>query len=539
MPLNKLSPAALAEMLTAHQRWLQSDGQEGQRADFSDADLQGASLHRIDLQGANLQGATLREANLQEANLIGATGLLPEAIGGANVSGARLPEHMVRFEGLATIKEMSHMASKLFITMLLACAYVWLTLAVTRDAELLTNSTSSHLPIIGTEIPIVGFYWTAPLCLLMLFVYFHLFLQRLWEELAELPAVFPDGKPLDKKVYPWLLNDLVRAHLKFLKARPPPMFYVQKWLSIVLAWWMMPLTMAALWIRYLPRHDWAGTSFHITLVVGATVIGVVFHGLAAMTLSTENTTGVPGDTGRRNARYPILALVVGIAISMVSLGAIRGVDGGFQRSDVRTWVPAGFALVGYSPFADFRGADVSTRPGIWSGKNGEEMALVKGAGLSGKDLRYANAARAFFVNADLSHADLRAIILHAADLRGANLEFARLQAADLEVADLQGANLYGAGMEGASLNGADLRRAMLSHADLEGASLYRVNLEGADLQAANLHAASLEGAKLDGADLRSPIGLTQAQLDQACTNEKTLLPEGLRRSERTCAPPTP
>ncbi len=532
--MREISPEELKRILDAHRRWVESAGQEGERADLSHADLQGMDLSGARLQGANLTGALLHEANLEGADLGGATGLLPVQLAGANVSGAQLPEPVLRFDGLLTIGEMSHMASMLFITMLLGCGYVWLTIAATIDAELLTNSASSELPIIATKIPIVGFYWAAPLCLLALYSYFHVFLLRLWEELSDLPAVFPDGKPLDKKIYPWLLNDLVRAHLVYLKDNPPPLFHLQKWLCIGLAWWMVPLTMVALWLRYLPRHDWAGTSLHIILVVAAIEAGVLFHRLAATTLQRGK--------GKRSTRsqmariYPHGAVILGVGLAFggVSLGAIEGVNTGFRVAEVRSWAPAAFALLGYSPFADFREVDVSHRPENWTGKNAGELALVKGAYLKGKNLRYANASRAFLVNADLSYADLRGSVMHGADLRGANLEFARLQEVDLELANLKGANLYGADLERAGLNGADLQGATLARANLQGASLYHANLKEADLEAANLQEASLQETNLSGADLRSPIGLTQEQIDQACTDEKTLLAEGLRPSGHPC-----
>lgn len=530
--LREISPEALKRILEAHRRWVESTGEEGERADLSHADLQGVDLSGAQLQGANLTGTLLHEANLAGADLGGANGLLPGQLAGANLSGAQLPEPILQFEGLLTIGEMSHMASMLFITMLLGCGYVWLTLAATIDAELLTNSASSELPIIATKIPIVGFYWAAPLCLLALYGYFHLFLLRLWEELAELPAVFPDGKPLDKKVYPWLLNDLVRAYLVYLKDNPPPLFHLQKWFCIGLAWWMVPLTMVALWLRYLPRHDWAGTSLHVILVVTAIVAGFLFHRLAATTLRRENR-GIPPQMVKI---YPHGAVVLGVGLALggMSVGAIEGVNTGFKAAEVRSWAPAAFALLGYSPFADFREVDVSTRPENWMGKHAEERALVKGAYLKGKNLRYANASRAFLVNADLSYSDLQGSVMQGADLRGANLEFARLQGADLELANLKGANLYGADLEGAGLNGADLQGATLSRANLQGASLYHANLEGADLEATNLQGASLQEANLSGADLRSPVGLTQEQIDQACTDEKTWLAEGFRPSGRTC-----
>src|SRR5207302_7749231 len=117
------------------------------------------------------------------------------------------------------VADASRSTQSLLTSILLACAYAWLTVASTTDAQLLNNAAppSSRLPILGTDIPLVRFYAVAPLLLLCLYVYFHLGLQRLWEELADLPAVFPDGRPLDKKAYPWLMNVLVRAHAARLK----------------------------------------------------------------------------------------------------------------------------------------------------------------------------------------------------------------------------------------------------------------------------------------------------------------------------------
>ena len=77
--------------------------------------------------------------------------------------------------------------------MLLGCVYAWLTIATTTDARLLTNSASSPLPIIQTEIPIALFYLAAPLLLVSFYVYLHLYLQSMWRGLATLPARFPSA----------------------------------------------------------------------------------------------------------------------------------------------------------------------------------------------------------------------------------------------------------------------------------------------------------------------------------------------------------
>ncbi len=79
-------------------------------------------------------------------------------------------------------------------------------------------------------------------------------------------------------------------------------------------------------------------------------------------------------------------------------------------------------------------------------------------------------------------------------------------------------DLSGANLPRANISGADLRRAYLRGAILSGADLRRADLDGANLSRADLKGAYLIGVK----------NLTQQQLDEAKTNEKTILPDYLR-----------
>ena len=81
---------------------------------------------------------------------------------------------------------------------------------------LLTNSGSSPLPIIQTKVPIAGFYWAAPAILLALYCYLHLYLQRLWEGMANLPAIFLDGRKLDE----WRLSVAAVGHRAQARTAP-------------------------------------------------------------------------------------------------------------------------------------------------------------------------------------------------------------------------------------------------------------------------------------------------------------------------------
>ena len=80
-------------------------------------------------------------------------------------------------------------------------------------------------------------------------------------------------------------------------------------------------------------------------------------------------------------------------------------------------------------------------------------------------------------------------------------------------ADLRDVNAYGAVFTGANFAGADLTNA---------------SLVGVYLQGANLSGAKLQGANLSGAEMDRARGLGQNQLNQACGDETTRLPPGLR-----------
>ena len=195
-----------------------------QRADLSSAgDDQDPSVandgsNKKTVGGANLTRTILREASLEDANLRNTTGLLAEQLAGASVSGASLPIAIEeKFKHLGEVEEASKNARKLFFFLLLGCLYTLLTIATTTDVRLVTNSPSSPLPLFNAKIPIVWFYMASPFLLVGVFVVFCFYMQRLWERLAKLPAIFPDGTPLDEKAYPWLLIGLVRSHVKLLQ----------------------------------------------------------------------------------------------------------------------------------------------------------------------------------------------------------------------------------------------------------------------------------------------------------------------------------
>ena len=498
---------------------------------FDEANLQGAILYSADLSGADLTKANLEkaelagikglaEARLQNANLEGATGLLGTEFARADVTGASLPENIREFKMLETVAETAKNARKIFLAMLLGCVYSLLTIATTTDARLLTNSASSPLPIIRTEIPIAGIYWAAPFLLLGLYVYLHFYLGMLWEGLAGLPAIFPDGKRLDERAYPWLLNGLVRRHFPRLQKGRPLLVRFKEWTTIFLAWWTVPATLFWFWLRYLRRHEWWGTGLHVGILVAAVALGIMFYRSAAQMLSGAQPPPLGWKTVWWNRR---IFQVAGTALILLGLsfGAIKGFRGDnpdgadtvTAEQFAKNRVVQAFEKLGYSPFANLDGAELSTKPANWTGSGDEDeltaqIGQVKKARLSGMNLRYASADGAFVVKADLDGADLRMARLTGANLLGANLQGANLGGANLQGADLfdtnfQGADLQRANLQGTDLFGANLQDANLAHANLQGTELEEADLRKATLSFANFQDANLAHANFQDANLAS------------------------------------
>jgi uncharacterized protein YjbI with pentapeptide repeats len=465
-------------------------------ANLAGADLYGANLRGADLQDVNFSDADLFQADLRESNLQGADlstakgGLLSKQLAGSDLTGAQLPEPLAKlYDSLGSVKDISDNAQKIFLALLAGCLYSWLTIAQTTDVELITNRASSPLPIIQAVIPIRAFYVISPLIILCIYFYFHFYLQKLWEELGSLPAIFPDGRLLHNRTDPWLLNDLVRSHFARLKDGRPFLSYFQAWISILLAWWLVPITLCLFWMNYLRKHDRIGGTLHSLLLALAIFSAVRLYRIAGETLrGHERAVFRIKDLLKRRSTYLRAAFAIALATSLITISD-RQITQGISDLNIV-------------------GADVSLKPSNWTEKKDEELDYVKGANLVESDLRFAVADGAFLVKAHMRHADLDQISAVTADLRQANLTDANLGRADLRGARLQNATLLSARLPGARLDYADLKGADLHSADLSHACLDGADMSGASLIDANLTDASFNKTTVRYAVFRRSSGLT-------------------------------
>jgi uncharacterized protein YjbI with pentapeptide repeats len=546
----------LRELLLQHSAWLEFKGEAGTQADLTRASLEGAdltdanlreavlnrvNLKRADLLLANLQGASLLEADLRDTNLLGcnlqetdlrgatlegATGLLSGQLAGANLFGATLPASISLTETLKQIGKVGQRAGWLTLSLLTLNAFVWLRIATTQDARLLANAATLPLPGMRDVLPLVSFYLFWPVLTLCFYGYLHFYLQRLWEAIAALPAILPDGQRLDSCV-PWFARWPVRRHVKWLNLKWSPSFLIEAAVSSLALYWVVPATLVLFWARFLTAQQSQGTILHVALVLAAVSAAFYSRRMVRRSFKADPlhfANWKSAFAGRHAAAELIALLAIAVVLSLMSWGAILGgphninPTGKSAASGVRNWAADLFWMMGYNPFAHLAETDVSQKPSRWSGQDAQ-LAAVGGARLSGASLRYAQASGAFLARANLRQADLRNAYLSDADLREANLRQANLQSARLERARLNRAILQKAILQDANLTQADLRDANLSFAYLAGAVFLDAKLEGAVLYGSDLSRSNFQRADLQRADVRETnlqgADLTMSNLREA------------------------
>jgi uncharacterized protein YjbI with pentapeptide repeats len=171
----------------------------------------------------------------------------------------------------------------------------------------------------------------------------------------------------------------------------------------------------------------------------------------------------------------------------------------------RRWLPLSSTLV-------LSGLNVYEGRGVDDPKKAEWREYVFRA--RGRDLRGAVFDFAVLPKIDFEGSDLQNVSFFYAHLQGVSLKYAKLRSAWLPGAQVQGGTLSFADLQGADLSGANLQGAQLSSANLLGADLSAAALQGAMLASAQLQSARLDGASLQGASL------AEAQL-QGASLERT------------------
>jgi uncharacterized protein YjbI with pentapeptide repeats len=556
---SRASDWAFEEKLASHKEWVESQGVAGKRADLScaqlgEAEFIGVNLRYADLHAANLKAADLLltdlrdaclvRANLEEACLVGANleganlegammatamGLVPRQLAGATLRDAVLPAAIRQFGALEEFERVARTAknyfSASFAMSAISCLMIW----KTKDAQLLTNSAIIpylHSAAAAAALPTDPIYLIAPVTLFLVYLVFQYHLQRLWDAVLELPAVFPDGQTLGDKS-PRIITGLLRAHFRWMNQDAPSTRVIERAMAVLLAYWVVPATLALYWARYLTMQEFHGTLLQDLLTTLA--IGVAVHATTKVGRQQERWILYGKGAGKIVAKIrrvsPIsLAICAFVVLTLLSAGTIKGVPHDRSRApqysaaDIRRWAPTVFWSVGFNPFADLTEASIARRPAGWTGADGE-VTSVAGANLNNRHIRYAQAYGVFLANSHLWQTDFQGSFMSEADLRNADLGQSSLKYATLDRAQMSHANMDRAVLDGANLTRVDLHDANLSYSSAVNAVLVDARLDGASLYSARLDSASMIRASLEKADLRNAYlgnaDLSHADMQQA------------------------
>jgi uncharacterized protein YjbI with pentapeptide repeats len=545
---------ALEESLANHKEWLDSHAATGGKADLQKAQLEdreliGVSLRYADLQDANLKsadmlladlrdaclvranlqetclvGVNLEGANLEGASLESAMGLLPRQLAGANLHEASLPATILEFNALVDFQRTSLTAARLFVATfvvsLLSCLTIW----KTKDVQLLTDSAIIpylHSSAAAAAAPTDEIYLIAPAALLAIYLWFLYNLQRVWDAVLELPAVFPDGRILGQKA-PRIITGLLRTHFRWMNPDAPSTRLIEKSLSVLLAYWTVPLVLLFFWARYLTLQEMHGTilqEFLILIAVAAAGYCTTSTGRPAERWVAQDKPESPALARLKRLKPASVLIALFVVLSFFSIGTIAGVPHDQKRApqyataSIRRWAPSVLWLVGYDPYAELTEAPISLRPPNWTGAD-DQVSEVRGARLNGTNFRYAQAYGVFLAGAHLFRANFQGAFMSEADFRTADLGQANLKFAVLDRAQMNHANLDRAILDGANLTRVDLRGANLSYSSLANAELLDARLDGVSFYGAHAENASLVRGNLEKADMRE-AHLEGANLDSA------------------------
>src|SRR5262249_49674497 len=135
------------------------------------------------------------------------------------------------FENIAEASKHGRQIYLLYIGFL---AYCMLTVVSTTDRRIILDEPAK-LPIVNVEIPLLGFFLTAPFIAILIFIYFQVYLYRIRGLISDLQAQYA---PIRKRrLYPWMIN---------IACDPEPGIIgkIQTGVVKLSLWWSLPIVLA-------------------------------------------------------------------------------------------------------------------------------------------------------------------------------------------------------------------------------------------------------------------------------------------------------
>lgn len=537
---------------------------KAKNANFQYAELAGANFEDAKLMGSHFEGANLNHVNFLRANLSNAhfTGEIPQetytgkpykkntttkflphfskekgelpvnveaALAGAHfgiaiLDGAKLPPHLNDFKDLLkNVEEASRNARLPFMWMLGLCLFELLIVATITDAQILFQSFGLLLPVFRLNIPVTSFFIIAPLGTAIVFVWFHIYLNHVWELVAKLPAVFPDGTSLRLKLHPWIFNFLI----EFWQNAKSPIYDIRGLPGFFFGWVMVPLTLSFMIFRFSTSNDVPVQVFLSVVLFAATYFSCLKYQMAKKIVCSIRVTS------RELIWSFVVAILLPLIIWLVSSQVIQGNLTGLNT------LPRLNGLNFIGTIIESQNFD-NERFSYLTIKNSEiEKVNLKGAMLFGMKLASTKVDNVAFNGANLQRANIFDGSYFNTSFNEAFLNMAKIEKSwfsnvDFEKANMTGIEIRNSKFQNSSFVMAKLNESIFESVDLTGSDLSDADLSEGILHNVNLRDVILQRTKLCGSDLTDVRNLAQEDLNLAFIDSETRLPDNLVASGQSC-----
>jgi uncharacterized protein YjbI with pentapeptide repeats len=433
-------------------------------------------------------------------------------------------------EARKALESATNVARGLWITFLSLSTYLAVAAGSVTHRDLFLEKPIK-LPLLNADLPLVAFFWIAPLLLvvyhgnLMLNLkfmgdnarkYFNLVDERAPNHLPE-DARFVKTK---ESLFLQLPNFVVIQMLIARRLRQRDLMASAIYATVVLTVVISPiLVLLLMQLQFLPYHSALVTAAHRLAIIAD--IALVWY-------LWPKITAPAGRSRLPLYRYIVYAVMAALVVFSVFIATFPGdlLDGNLigQKSGIRNFLFRGtFDEVKGKRNSWFSDTLILSDQIFTNGKTPAASDVT--VSMRGRRFEEANFTRADLRSADFSGARMARAILRGADLENAKFscpnsvrekngdipdgKCTQLQQADFKAADmrgatlesalLQGASFEGVNMEFATLEGARLQAALITSSDLTGVNLKFANLTGALVQDSQLLAADFSGANLSGA----------------------------------------
>ncbi|MCO7244680.1 pentapeptide repeat-containing protein [Halomonas sp. Mc5H-6] len=475
------------------------------------------------------------------------------------------------------INELSTLARTSWIALLAYLGYIGITLLAVQDADFFVPSRQTELPLVGISIPTFWFFVFAPPLAAALYVYLHIHLLKLFDELASAPARI-DGEALGDRIHPWLANNFFLTMRSDGSANERPLSRLSNLATLVLVWVTAPLVLTGFWWRSMPAHDeWLTLLLSLSLIISTYVGLTSWWSARTAACRTFRRPWANPWSGWMRVGFGSLALVVVITLSWLRTeGGIdhyanRAIDlveaalgkdffeGGFYPNGdwkseqvvqeewvaSREWIPnLGTFTLGsehwlagrwlnqqeaWDPIAhtDLSGVELVVLPASWRPSHTAQEAFRE-EWCRREGLRMAVCGHMPSVHSPLP-------VTLSAERKNWCAQFLSLQVDvclnQFEILNQRFESDWEeerramlAKLPKLELDGRDLRSVNASRVSLVNANLASTRLEGADLTLARLEGANLMSASLDRTNLK------EASLERANLNEASLERASLERA---------